>query len=79
MQQAVQPSPTGPSDPAGALSPGERGIYVAAGLGLAVAAIRPRPNPILSLLALAAGSYLAWRGSEGSCPVKAALERNRIA
>jgi threonine/homoserine/homoserine lactone efflux protein len=43
------------------------------GLGLAAAAAKPRPNPLLNVLALAGGSYLAWRGYVGNCPVKAAL------
>ncbi|MDB5649032.1 MAG: hypothetical protein JWL62_552 [Hyphomicrobiales bacterium] len=55
------------------LSTGERIAYVLGGLGLAAAAAKPRPNPLLNVLALAAGSYLAWRGAEGYCPVKAAL------
>jgi uncharacterized membrane protein len=55
------------------LSAMERGAYIAAGLGLAAAAAKPRPNPLLSVLALAAGSYLAWRGAKGNCPIKAAL------
>ncbi len=55
------------------LSTMERGAYLLAGLGLAAAAARPRPNPLLNILALAGGSYLAWRGSVGYCPVKAAL------
>ncbi|MDB5595204.1 MAG: hypothetical protein JWM36_2165 [Hyphomicrobiales bacterium] len=55
------------------LSTGERIVYVLGGLGLAAAAAKPRPNPLLNVLALAAGSYLAWRGANGYCPVKAAL------
>ena len=51
----------------------ERGISIAAGLGLAAAATQPRPNPLLNVLALAGGSYLAYRGAVGRCPVKAAL------
>ena len=51
----------------------ERGISIAAGLGLAAAAAKPRPNILLNVLALAAGSYLAYRGAVGYCPVKAAL------
>jgi len=51
----------------------ERAISVAAGLGLAAAAAKPRPNPLLNVLALAAGSYLAYRGATGYCPMKAAL------
>ncbi len=55
------------------LSTTERGVYMVLGLGLAAAAAKPRPNPLLNLLALAGGSYLAWRGYVGNCPVKAAL------
>ncbi|MCG7392006.1 DUF2892 domain-containing protein [Microvirga sp. ACRRW] len=51
----------------------ERGAYMIAGLGLAAAAAKPRPNPLLSVLALAGGSYLAWRGYVGNCPIKAAM------
>ena len=71
MQQAVRPVPAGPSSGPGVLSVGQRAAYIGAGLSLAVAAVRPRPNHVLSLLALGIGGYLAWRGSEGSCPVKA--------
>lgn len=55
------------------LSAAERGVYMLAGLGLAAAAVKPRPNPLLNVLALAGGSYLAWRGYVGNCPIKAAL------
>ncbi len=55
------------------LSTTERSVYMLAGLGLAAAAAKPRPNPLLNILALAGGSYLAWRGYVGNCPVKAAL------
>lgn len=55
------------------LSTTERSVYMLAGLGLAAAAAKPRPNPLLNILALAGGSYLAWRGYVGQCPVKAAL------
>jgi threonine/homoserine/homoserine lactone efflux protein len=51
----------------------ERGAYMAAGLGLAAVSLKPRPNPLLNVLALLGGSYLAWRGYVGNCPVKAAL------
>ena len=54
----------------------ERGLSIVAGLGLAAAAAKPRPNPLLNVLALAAGSYLAYRGAMGHCPVKAALIEN---
>lgn len=58
------------------LSPGERAVYVVAGLGIAAAGAQPRPNPLLNILALAAGSYLAWSGAQGRCPVKALLVGN---
>ena len=51
----------------------ERAAYIVAGLGLAAAGVKPRPNPLLNVAALLGGSYLAWRGYVGSCPVKAAL------
>lgn len=51
----------------------ERGISVAAGLAIAAAGAKPRPNPLLNVLALGIGSYLAYRGATGYCPVKAAL------
>lgn len=55
------------------LTTSQRAIYMLAGLGLAASSVKPRPNPILNVLALASGAYLAWRGYEGSCPVKSAL------
>ena len=55
------------------LSVAERALSVVFGLGLAAVAVRPRPNPALSVIALAAGSYLAWRGATGRDPVKAVL------
>jgi hypothetical protein len=55
------------------LSPSERAVYILAGLGLAAAAVKPRPNPLLNVAALLGGSYLAWRGYVGNCPVKQAL------
>ncbi len=55
------------------LNASQRALYMVAGLGLAAAGVTPRPNPLLNVLALASGAYLAWRGYEGSCPVKAAL------
>jgi hypothetical protein len=51
----------------------ERAAYIVAGLGLAAVGAKPRPNPLLNVVALLGGSYLAWRGYAGSCPVKAAL------
>jgi threonine/homoserine/homoserine lactone efflux protein len=72
--------PTSTRDLVGAVFPAERNlsmteraIYVALGLGLAAAGTKPRPNPLLNVLALAGGSYLAWTGYNGACPVKAAL------
>lgn len=64
--RAVEPA----AEDAGNLSFVERAIYVTLGLGLAATAARPRPNPVLSGLALIAGSYLAWRGGVGNDPVK---------
>jgi hypothetical protein len=55
------------------LTTGERAIYILAGLGLAAASLKPRPNPLLNILTLVGGSYLAWRGYLGNCPVKAAI------
>jgi Protein of unknown function (DUF2892) len=55
------------------LSFGERAAYVVLGLGIAAAGAKPRPNPVLNVLALGLGGFLAWRGYLGSCPVKAAL------
>ena len=65
------------------LSMTERGVSVLLGLGLAAAGAQPRPNPLLNVLALAGGAYLALRGASGRCPIKAALqgpaqERGRI-
>jgi len=60
-------------DEPGSLTTAERSLYVAVGLALAAAAAKPRPNPLLNVLALAGGAYLAWRGAEGSCPVKAMI------
>jgi uncharacterized membrane protein len=51
----------------------ERIISVAVGLALAAAAAKPRPNHLLSILALGAGAFLAYRGATGYCPVRAAL------
>jgi hypothetical protein len=51
----------------------ERAVSVALGLGLAAVAAQPRPNKLLSLAALVAGSLLAIRGATGHCPVKAMI------
>jgi uncharacterized membrane protein len=56
------------------LSFNERAMSVVGGLGLAAAATKPRPNPLLNILALLGGAYLAYRGATGYCPAKAALE-----
>jgi uncharacterized membrane protein len=56
------------------LSATERAISVIAGLGLAAAGSKPRPNPILNVLALIGGAYLAVRGATGRCPIKQALQ-----
>jgi uncharacterized membrane protein len=55
------------------LSATERAISVILGLGLAAAATKPRPNPILNVAALLGGAYLAMRGATGRCPIKQAL------
>ena len=55
------------------LSPGERLLSILAGLGLTSVAAQPRSNVFLSMLALATGSYLAYRGATGFCIVKASL------
>jgi uncharacterized membrane protein len=63
-----------PAQTAPQLSLAERAISVVLGLGLAAAGTKPRPNPVLNVVALVAGGYLAYRGATGSCPIKAALE-----
>jgi hypothetical protein len=55
------------------LSLTERTLYVVGGLGLAAAGVTPRPNPLLNVLALAGGVYLAWSGYKGRCPIRATL------
>ena len=52
----------------------ERAVSVVLGLGLAAVAAQPRPNKLLSLLALVVGVGLAVRGATGHCAVKAASE-----
>ena len=61
---------TSPSQGGGELSLPERTVSVVAGLALAAAAAHPRPNMMLSVLALAAGSFLAFRGATGVCPIR---------
>ena len=53
-----------------------RVVSVIAGLILAAAAVKPRPNRLLSVLALATGSYLAYRGANGHCPLTKAVEEH---
>ena len=55
------------------LSTTERAVYMAVGLGIAAAAVKPRPNPLLNVLALVGGALVAWSGYNGHCAVKAAL------
>src|SRR5215212_1578161 len=59
------------------LSTGERIGSVIVGLTIAAAGAKPRPNVLLNVAALAAGSYLAYRGATGYCPIKAALSGAR--
>lgn len=51
----------------------ERVVSVVAGLALAATAAKPRPNYVLSILALGAGVFLAYRGATGYCAARAAL------
>lgn len=60
------------------LSSGERVISVLVGLGLTSVAAQPRPNMFLSMLTLATGSYLAYRGATGYCPIKASLNDEKL-
>jgi uncharacterized membrane protein len=60
------------------LSTLERALSVVGGLFLASTSMKQRPNRLLSLLALGAGSYLAYRGATGYCPVKAALHDETV-
>ncbi len=46
---------------------------MAIGLGIAAAAVKPRPNPLLNVVALLGGSFIAWSGYNGYCAAKAAL------
>jgi len=59
------------------MSMGERTTSVVVGLMLAAAGAKPRPNMLLNVAALAAGSFLAYRGATGRCPVKRALLASR--
>ena len=63
--------------PTGELSMTERAVSTGIGLFLVAAAAKPRPNMVLSLLALAGGAALAYRGATGYCPAKAALADQR--
>ena len=60
------------------LSGGERALSVLVGLALTSAAAQPRPNVFLSMLALATGSYLAYRGATGYCMIKASLDESNL-
>ncbi len=51
----------------------ERSLSVVGGLALAAVAAKPRPNMWLSLVVLAAGSLLAYRGATGYCGAKAMM------
>lgn len=55
------------------LSATERTLSIVGGLVLAAAGAQPRPNKILSLIAILAGSALAIRGATGHCALKAAM------
>lgn len=61
------------------LSSGERLLSIIVGLGLTSVAAQPRPNVFLSMLALAGGSYLAYRGATGYCIVKASFDDEHAA
>lgn len=63
--------------PAGELSMTERVLSTGIGLFLAAAAAKPRPNKALSVLALLGGAALAYRGTTGYCPLKAAIADQR--
>ena len=51
----------------------ERAGYIVVGLGLAAAGAKPRPNPLLNILAIVGGGAIAYAGYKGHCPIKAAL------
>ncbi len=61
------------------LSMTERSLSVVGGLALAAIAAKPRPNKVLSLIALVAGAALAIRGASGHCSVKAMVTGDRDA
>jgi hypothetical protein len=54
----------------------ERAVSVLIGFGLMGAAVQPRPNKVLSLLALVGGAGMALRGATGHCPAKATLRQS---
>jgi hypothetical protein len=54
----------------------ERAVSVLIGFGLMGAAVQPRPNKVLSLLALVGGAGMAIRGATGHCPAKATLRQS---
>lgn len=54
----------------------ERAVSVAGGLALAALAAQPRPNKLLSLVVLLAGSALAIRGATGHCAVKSLMHHD---
>ena len=54
------------------LSTAQRGIYIAIGLGIAAAGVKPRPNALLNIVALLGGCFIAWSRYDGHCAVKAA-------
>ena len=64
-------------DQSGHLSVEARSLSVIVGLALAAVAAKPRPNLLLSLAALAAGSFLAYRGATGYCPISASLGEHK--
>ena len=55
------------------LSTTERALSIVGGLVLAAVGAQPRPNKILSLVAIVAGSALAIRGATGHCGLKAVM------
>jgi len=61
----------------GQLSFAERALSVVLGLGIAPAPAKPRPNVVLNILGLAAGSYLAWRGATGRDPLNVSVLDDR--